>query len=382
LLARSLDEVEQLRPLWESVSWDREDGDYEMFMLATRQRPDVERPYAALVVDGSRPLGAVAGRVLSRRLPAQIGYTRVYAPRVHLLQVVQGGAVASDPWAVTLLVTALRDALVRREADAVALPALPVESPLFSACARLGGALERDRFSPTWYRRTLVLPSSFEEFLASRSYETRRGIRKNANRLSASLGRDLRTEVVREPAQHDRLMCDVDRLTRKTYQRALGSGFTDTPEHRSWGAIQLERGWLRAYVLYRSEEPIAYWVGSLYRGALLLRWTGYDPEYARLRPGAYLLARLIEEACADPGVAVIDFGPGRSEYKRHFANSSHPERSLIVFAPTVRARRINAIRTAARAAAWAGRGTLDALGATDRVKSGWRRRLRVKAASS
>ena len=38
-------------------------------------------------------------------------------------------------------------------------------------------------------------------------------------------------------------------------------------------------------------------------------------------PGVYLLAKIIHEACEDPGVSVVDLGLGAEGYKERFANS-------------------------------------------------------------
>ena len=122
--------------------------------------------------------------------------------------------------------------------------------------------------------------------------------------------------------------------------------------------------------------PIAYWLCSLYRGTLLVRWTGFDDAYAEYRAGYYLLARAIESACADPEITVLDFGPGDAAYKLQFGNDSSEERNLVVFAPTLRGRRINLQRTAVLGAARLARHAVDAAGMTDRLRTGWRGRLR------
>ncbi len=79
---------------------------------------------------------------------------------------------------------------------------------------------------------------------------------------------------------------------------------------------------------------------------MLLRTGGFDDAYAEHRVGIYLLMRVIEDACADPSSIVLDFGPGDAAYKEQYSNESREERNVVVFAPTFRARRINATRTA------------------------------------
>ena len=56
--------------------------------------------------------------------------------------------------------------------------------------------------------------------------------------------------------------------------------------------------------------------------------------------------RVIADACDDPALETFDFGPGDAPYKQRFANASRLERNAVIFAPSFRARRINATRTA------------------------------------
>jgi CelD/BcsL family acetyltransferase involved in cellulose biosynthesis len=85
---------------------------------------------------------------------------------------------------------------------------------------------------------------------------------------------------------------------------------------------------------------------------------------------------VIRTAIADPTLRVLDFGPGRSDYKRHFSNESYRERNLVLYAPTFRAQRARVVRTAIAATTLGTRRILDAAGVTQRVKTAWRRRLR------
>jgi CelD/BcsL family acetyltransferase involved in cellulose biosynthesis len=253
------------------------------------------------------------------------------------------------------------------------------KSETLAAFERLGGPIRRQRRTRPHRRWRLVLPATFDEFLASRSANTRWRLRRDARRIDAAFGGELAFEILREPADFDRLFADVERVARSTYQRALGTGFMDTPERRAVTAVGLERGWVRAYVLYRRADPIAFWVCSLYRGTLLIRQTGYDQQYAELRVGLYLLTRAIEHAISDPQIAVVDFGQGEAAYKQQLGSESFDERDLLLFAPSVRGVRINLTRNAILGAAELSRRAVDAAQLTDRIRTGWRGRLRRRS---
>lgn len=379
-VARTIDELERLEQIWRSVRWTGEQAEHPLFLAAARARSRLGRPFALLVSGGDDTVAAAAGRIESRRLETRLGYLPVFAPELRILQLVPGGVVAEDDDARTELVSQLESTLAEGEIDALAVPALPIQSELYRALAELGGWRRQQHFVPSWTRRRLLLPASFDEFLASRTRKIRAGIRYDTKKLVEAFVERLSVEIFRDDTDFDRLVRDMDAVAAATYQRALGAGFTDTPERRTMLRIALQNGWSRAYVLHLDGRPAAYWLCSAHRETMTLGATGYLPDYAQYRVGIYLLMRVIEDACRDSALRVLDFGPGRSAYKRHFSSEGYEERNLLIFAPTLRAQLINTGRSTVLGTALVARRALDATGLTDRLKTGWRRRLREGAA--
>jgi CelD/BcsL family acetyltransferase involved in cellulose biosynthesis len=374
-VARSLDELERLRPAWDELPWEREEAAYEYFTARLATRPDVIGPLAAVVTVEGRPVGGLAGRLELRHLATAVGYKVVYAPQVRVLQVVDGGIALGDGSALPALRDVVGEALRSGAADVATLPPLELGSEELAAFSSLGGALTRQPFIVPWTRRLLTLPATFDAFLASRSHKTRKGVRRDARRLESAFGDRLRLEIVCSPDRAEQLIGDADRVARSTYQRRLGAGVADTPEQRALIEVGLEHRWVRGYLLYVDEDPIAYWLCSVYGDTMLLRTGGFDPAYSEDRVGIHLLMRVIEDACSDPALRRLDFGPGDASYKEQFSNESRRERNLVLFAPNLRARRINVTRSAILGPARLARAGLDATDLTDRVRSAWRGRL-------
>lgn len=329
---------------WPRVEWHTEQAEQPYFLA--------ERGEAVMRSAGG---AAFVGRIAQRRFESRVGYLRVYAPMLRVLRLVD---VVGD--AAPLV----RDLL--HEVDVVTTPALPVDSVEYRSLRPLDG----EPLTPTWERRLLVLPESWDAFLASRTRKIRAGIRYDMKRLEESLGP--RVRVIHEWS--DELVDTIDSIAQSTYQRRLGAGFSR--ERTEVLRVAFEHGWARVYVLDDGVRPLAFWWCAVYRDTIRLNTTGYLPEYAQHRPGIYLLMHVIQDAIADPTLRALDFGPGRSDYKRHFSNDSHLERNLVLYAPTFRAQRARLVRTGIAAAAYGARRALDAMGATQRVKTAWRRRLR------
>jgi len=343
MILRGRDEVEARADDWRRIVWPSEQGELPYFLAEPGE------PLALLA-----PPAALAGKVDDRRLESRVGYLRAYAPRLRILRV---NAVVGN--AAGLARTALE------EVDVVAVPALPLDSPEYRALAPLASGRHA-----SWTRRRLILPESFDAFLAGLSRKSRSGVRYDAKRLEETF--DARVEIVREPA--DPAIEALDSIARTTYQRRLGAGFS--LERADVLRVALSHGWARVFLLYDGETPVAFWWCAVHGDTMRLNTTGYVQQYAAQRPGIYLLMRVIDEAIADPALRVLDFGPGRSAYKERFSNDGYEERNLLLFARRPRAQRARAIRAGIDVVAAGARRALDATGGTQRLRTTWRRRLR------
>ena len=229
-------------------------------------------------------------------------------------------------------------------------------------------------------RRHLRIRGSLEEFLQSRSSSTRQSVRRYGRKLENEFGDRLTLEVFRDEAELDRFFAAADEIGRKTYQHGLGVALADDAVARRLAELAARRGLFRAYVLSIDGRPAAFWHGHRYRGVFAIGVPGYDPAYAHLHTGTFVLMRLIEDLSGDGETEILDFGSGDAEYKRRFGDESQTEEDVLVWAPTVKGIRTNLTRT----------GVLALIGGAKRaarsrrlgaLKNRWRARLRSGANS-
>jgi hypothetical protein len=381
-VARSIEEVEALRAAWEAMSWEGPDPEIDYYLAVLRSRPDVAaRPHVVRLEDGSSPGIMFVGRLEDTRLTTWVGYWRVHQPALRSITLVHGGVAGVETQAeASALVDELCACLARREADAVSLPSLRIDSPLYVAAASRPSFLRR-QVPATRLRWRLRVPETFEEFVRSRSKKTRENTRLYRNRLLRDF-EDVSVRVYRKPEDARLLFRELDRVAAKTYQRGLGVGFADTAEDRALTTLGLERGWFRAHVLYVRDTPIAFWPGFAYNRTFFVGTPGYDPQYAEYRVGTFLLLRVIEYLCSDDEVDVLDYGFGEADYKRRFGNECYQEGDVLVFAPTFRATRINLTRTGISSSVSLAKRGLAHTGLLGLVKQRWRRRLAANGQSS
>jgi hypothetical protein len=370
-VARTREELEALRGDWDKLAWPRVEADIDYFLTTLGDA----KPYAALVLRDGRPVAGAIARLERTPFATKVGYRTVYEPKLRTVNVPYHAVVAEDDAAAGALMGELFGGAARADADVVSLLGLRTDGPLHRAALARSGRGRRQLFSPRQQHWRLVLPASYDEFLASRSKSTRESVKRYGKKLEKTFGEELTLEVLREPGDLDRIVTDLDRVAAKTYQRGLGVAFSAGEEQRERVRLGLERGWFRAWVLYVQGEPVAFWPGYAYNRIFTIGIPGYDPAYAEHRVGIYVQMRSIADLCADPDIDAVDYGRGDAEYKRRYGTESWEEEDVIVFAPTARGLRVNATRNAIRAGEQGARRVLEATGMTDRVKKLWRSRL-------
>ena len=173
------------------------------------------------------------------------------------------------------------------------------------------------------------------------------------------------------------LFRDAGAVAAKTYQHGLGVAFGDSSLDRALTRLGLERGWLRAYVLYIDDEPVAFWPGAAWNGTFYIGTPGYDPRYTEYGVGKDVLIRLIEDLCSDDSVQRVDDGSGDATYKRKFGTVSWPEADVTLFARRPRAIRINLTRTVLEAGVGVAKKAAARAGVIEKL----RRRSRARVAA-
>jgi CelD/BcsL family acetyltransferase involved in cellulose biosynthesis len=375
-VARTVDEIEALRDTWSSLQNDRITAGIDFYRCVIDSEPRAIRPHVLLLVRDGRPEAMLVARLETLELPVRLGYKTVYSPTVRSISVVLGGAlgVMSDQNAAAL-VDELRGALRAGEADVVLMRHTPLDSGLYRAAVSRPPRALRQAVTASNRYWEVDLPQSFEEFNRSLSKKTRESFKRYANRFVREFGDRIVLRDAWRLDELDDLVRDVEQVAAKSWQRGLGVGFVDDARWRARTTLALERGWLRALVLYVDGQPIAFWMGDVFRGRFRSLIPGYDPAYRDFRVGNYVLMQLIERLCADEEASVLDFGYGDVEYKERLATRTWRAGDAMIFAPTFRGVRVNALRTTLIATNETLRRFARSTGVFKEIKRRWRKRL-------
>lgn len=375
-VCRTVEEVEALRAGWSGFS--HPDADLDVFLAIVRDRPEVVRPHVVVVEREGRPVALLAARLEECRLPAKFGYATVYKPRLRRITVVTGGVAGPDD-ACAALAEGLLGALARREADAVELQRIPIDSPLHRAVVERAPAALRQHGEQAAPHHVMDLPAASEELLPALSKSVRDNLKRYSRKLEREYGERLEMRRYEAPEDFEQVVADLETVAATTYQRGLGAGFTaehDGPLTR----IALDGGWFRAWVLYLDDKPCAFEIGHVAGESVIIAAKGFDPAYGNLHVGKVLQLKMLQDLCDDPTVSVLDFGFGDAEYKQKLGTRSWEDTNVLVYGRTARALRAATGRTAVLGADRLARRAVG----TDRIariKRRWRDRRTPAAAS-
>lgn len=379
-VARTLEELEHVQTWWDRFQVSRIDAGREFYSTFVRMSPHVLRPHVALLGDPVAPIGMLVARIERARRTVSVGYRVVYGPEVRQLTVVHGGLVTDGTDdAARLALREIRELLAAHEADVALLPAVWTRSAIHAQAERVGWLVRGHGQQCTVHRR-LVLPARFDDFLAS--LQNRKRIATYRRRLERDFAGRLDVRVYDRPADLDVIVRDLTQVSRRTYQHGLGVAFADSELRRELTREGLRNGWFRTWVMYVDNEPVSFWPGDVCARSFFTGTPGYDPAFASYRVGMLLLLRVIEDLCADPGVDAVDFNFGDADYKRRFSNESWEEQDIVLFAPTLRATRINLTCSGLLAGTQATKRVAASIGLDRTVKRWWRGRLASRDARS
>jgi CelD/BcsL family acetyltransferase involved in cellulose biosynthesis len=384
VVARSFEEIEAIRPIWERMQGQEThpvpNADIDHYLSVMRGAKESAQPYVMVVYYDGEPKTALIGRIEKQAIACAVGYAKILATPMRCLTVVYGGILGQrDAESRSMLMTKLMEILKAGEADVVTFFHLPIDSDIYRLVRLMPTLFCRDRFPVQELHWKAFLPGSFDDFLRSRSKNTRHNTRRYTKRLVEKYGDRLSVQCFTETRQVDQLFRDTVEVAQKTYQQGLGSTFVDDVRTRSQVKFLVDRKLLIAYVLYIDGRPCAFWNGIRYKETFFTWTTGYDPAFSGDRLGLFLLVKMIELLCVEPDIQAIDFGFGDAQYKQSFCDDSWIEASVFVFAPRLYPTFVNLLRSSVNGLNAGLKRVGSKVGALGWVKRQWRTSLRAKS---
>jgi len=345
-IVRTIEEIAPFREVW-SLWCEDPNADIDYFLASAQFRSDFVRPHVMVVCRAGQPDCMLIGRLEHSRLNLTVGYAALFRPCVRRLFFVQGGFFGNQSEEnAELLINGIMSCLQNGEADAAEFRRVREDSSLYRAASSKPSFFCRGHFSPIHEHRSARLPNSFDEFLQGMSRKNRHELRRHEKKLKDEFAGQVRIHCYRKEEELKDLAEEVDKVSEKTYQRAIGVGFKTDVETLESLRLAAHRGGLRGCVLYLANEPCAFFIGNQYKNTFHGNYMGFDSRFGKYSPGLYILMHSIEE-CFEPDhrATEIDLGWGDRQYKRTICNQSRKDGPLYLYAPSFKGMRLNCLRT-------------------------------------
>lgn len=226
--------------------------------------------------------------------------------------------------------------------DAVYMNSVPTGSVLWQFLETLrqrrseGVVCLPDGIRPHYW---IALPENFEEYLAKFSSRKRYNLRTAARKIAAARPEPLRLVRVETPEQVEAFVTAAAAVSRRSWQQArIGNRIEDSDAQRAQLLDLARRGMLRSYLLQCGGTTYACAIGWQHAGTYHGVEIAFDQDYAELSPGTVLLYLIIEDVITHKSAKRFDLGIGAGAHKQQFSNASFDDASVLVLAPTAKAR--------------------------------------------
>jgi len=370
---RTLEEAERMRSVWSAMQWSPEsDIDFVSFIVDIR--PEIIRPHVVVVLEASKPVALLAGRLENSHFEIKFGYKVLWRTKIRRIAMFYGGFMGkTDATIGEVVIQSLLRSLRDEKASLLLWNGVQRDSILHTLLSDTPNSLCRDRLTRFVQHWTMKMPASLDELLHQRMNKKQRyNAKRSMQMIEKEFPGQVRYANYSTPNDVDELFQNAFKIARMTYQWGLGVGFQGSKENKERLVLEAKKGWFRGCVLFVKNEPVAFWICTVYNGIVYMDYTGYDPGFRNYEVGTALFLHMVGELCRD-NVKQLDFGPGTAFYKEQFGDASFDEATLCVFSSSVRGMVLCGLNFAARGTVELARVLLKRLGLEQKLKTIWRR---------
>lgn len=193
------------------------------------------------------------------------------------------------------------------------------------------------RYGADYHRRFIEMPATYDEYLKQLGPKTRADLNRNCRKLREHVEGALVLRTYTDPGQVEEFMNNASAISERTYQwHLLNRGLRAQEDFRIKLLEAGARGWLRSYVLYCRNEPVAFMVGFLYRGRYYSTDIGYHPDWAKWSVGNVLHCEVVRDLIEQTKeTRLFDFMGDRPTHQRLSNGFSLHEATFYLFPRTL-----------------------------------------------
>lgn len=328
----SIEEIETIRNYWKGLQ-NHPLTDIDFYLTIIQMRQDIAHPYIIMIMKAGVPIGLFISRIDQTEFNFKIGYKKIFTKKIRQLTILYKGILGDySENTFKIFLHEVSRGLKKKEYDIIYFEHLNIEDITFKLVTTIPGYLNRNKNLKTYTHYVLSLPEEMSKFYKTKHRKDR--LKRIIRKLENEYQDRIRYEKFVSVEDVDKICYDAEEISKKTYHRGIDAGFIDNNENRQRLILTAEKGWLKAYLLYIDDEPIAFWIGTFYKDVFYLDFTGYLQDFAKFEVGTVLYLNMIEDLCKSK-IKTIDYGYGDAEYKQRFSDSKWDESTVYIFPSSI-----------------------------------------------
>ncbi|PID61581.1 MAG: hypothetical protein CR986_02695 [Ignavibacteriae bacterium] len=294
------------------------------------------KPYIVFFEEDNKPVGIIIGWTLSDKLQSKIGYAKFKTLKLRILNIEIGGFVVLEHEKYQkYLIGYLEKLLSEKKFDLIRANHFSSQNYLYK------------HFLINSSSNSVLTTKSVEWFAEIRDKETglakdynssvtRQTFRRKDRKLVNSFDK-VEIKEYKNKNEVNEFIEKAEEISKKNYHYLLGIGIINNEFWKNSLTAMAEGNYLRAYILFADNIPLAYYQGVVFKDIFYDFVTSYNSDYSKLSPGSYLLRR-VKEICVENKINIFHFGYGDAEHKKVYGNNYFDEASLNIYGSTFKAK--------------------------------------------
>jgi hypothetical protein len=156
------------------------------------------------------------------------------------------------------------------------------------------------------------MPEDFDAWMMMLSSNTRQVLRRRARKMQKEFGEELYVKEFCSRVEMKDLHGYLFKVWEKSWHGRLNR---QSPPDINILELLADNGWVRSFVLFVDNTPIATVQGYQYNGIFMDEAPAYDDKWKKYSPGLVLNYFIIERLFKNNTPQVVDFGFGYNQYK-------------------------------------------------------------------
>ena len=202
VIARTLDDVERLRTVWEAVQW-HPNSDIDQYMEVLKASEGKSEPYVMVLKENSEVRAILVGRIGKISFDVKLGYKTLMRPQVKALTFIYGGYLGEDSEDnCRAFIEQVNHRLKSGDADLAFFNNPRVDTNLFKAITTLPDRRCRDNTFIKNIHWTMKMPSSIEEFYSSMTAKHRYWLKRIPKVLDKEYPGKVKYKYIKNPGSN------------------------------------------------------------------------------------------------------------------------------------------------------------------------------------